>query len=68
VKANNIKSSLPFSTISPLAPAPTITKVDSFSASSTLRPGEVEKFERMSDSWWDPEGIMKGLFAMNCVR
>jgi hypothetical protein len=36
--------------------------------SSTLRPGEVEKFEQMSSSWWDSNGPLQELRSMNRLR
>jgi len=35
---------------------------------STVTPGEVEKFERMASSWWNPDGQMKELLSMNRLR
>jgi 2-polyprenyl-6-hydroxyphenyl methylase/3-demethylubiquinone-9 3-methyltransferase len=30
--------------------------------------GEIDKFARLAETWWDPEGEMKPLHAMNPVR
>jgi len=34
----------------------------------TVDPGEIAKFARMADAWWDPEGEMKPLHALNPTR
>jgi len=33
-----------------------------------LDPGEVEKFQKLSQEWWDPNGPLKSLFTMNKLR
>lgn len=33
-----------------------------------LDPGEVSKFERLAQDWWDPHGPFKALHALNPVR
>jgi len=34
----------------------------------TVDPGEIAKFARMASDWWDPEGGMKPLHALNPTR
>jgi 2-polyprenyl-6-hydroxyphenyl methylase/3-demethylubiquinone-9 3-methyltransferase len=38
------------------------------SASSTVDPGEVARFERMAARWWDANGPMRALHKLNPVR
>jgi 2-polyprenyl-6-hydroxyphenyl methylase/3-demethylubiquinone-9 3-methyltransferase len=38
------------------------------SASSTVDPGEVARFERMAARWWDTNGPMRALHRLNPVR
>jgi 2-polyprenyl-6-hydroxyphenyl methylase/3-demethylubiquinone-9 3-methyltransferase len=35
---------------------------------STIDAGEVERFARLAETWWDPRGEMKPLHAMNPAR
>jgi 2-polyprenyl-6-hydroxyphenyl methylase/3-demethylubiquinone-9 3-methyltransferase len=35
---------------------------------TTINPGEVDKFVRMADEWWDPEGKFKPLHRFNPQR
>ena len=35
---------------------------------SSLDPAEIERFERLASTWWDPEGPMRALHAMNPAR
>jgi len=35
---------------------------------STVDPGEVAKFSRLSDEWWDPNGKMAPLHKINPLR
>ncbi|WP_134500115.1 bifunctional 2-polyprenyl-6-hydroxyphenol methylase/3-demethylubiquinol 3-O-methyltransferase UbiG [Microvirga pakistanensis] len=37
-------------------------------ASTTIDPAEVARFERIADTWWDPNGPMKVLHKFNPVR
>jgi len=37
-------------------------------AISTAIPSEIEKFERIANSWWDPNGEFKALHSMNSLR
>lgn len=37
-------------------------------SSSNVDPGEVAKFERMANRWWDPEGEFKPLHQINPLR
>ncbi|KAJ2337005.1 Hexaprenyldihydroxybenzoate methyltransferase, mitochondrial, partial [Coemansia sp. RSA 2681] len=36
--------------------------------SHSVTPSELEKFARVSDSWWDPQGPFKYLHTMNRTR
>ena len=45
-------------------PAPEPTPV----AGVSVDPQEIGKFARMAETWWDPEGEMKPLHALNPVR
>jgi len=38
------------------------------SATSTIDPAEVARFERIAETWWDPRGPMKVLHRFNPVR
>ncbi len=38
------------------------------SASRTVRPGEVARFERLAATWWDPRGPMRPLHVVNALR
>jgi 2-polyprenyl-6-hydroxyphenyl methylase/3-demethylubiquinone-9 3-methyltransferase len=38
------------------------------SASSTVDPGEVARFERMAARWWDANGPMRALHKLNPIR
>lgn len=38
------------------------------SASATVEPSEIAKFEAMAAEWWDPEGKFRPLHAMNPCR
>ena len=38
------------------------------SASTTIDPAEVARFERIAETWWDPKGPMKVLHKFNPVR
>lgn len=38
------------------------------SASTTIDPAEVARFERMAETWWDPNGPMRVLHRFNPVR
>jgi len=38
------------------------------SSNSTVRPGEIEKFEKLSGTWWSSSGPMKELRSMNALR
>ena len=35
---------------------------------SSFNPAEIERFERLASTWWDPEGPMRALHAMNPAR
>lgn len=35
---------------------------------SSVRPGEVEKFDALAEAWWDSTGPMRALHAMNPLR
>jgi 2-polyprenyl-6-hydroxyphenyl methylase/3-demethylubiquinone-9 3-methyltransferase len=35
---------------------------------TSIDPAEVERFERLASTWWDPEGPMRALHAMNPAR
>lgn len=37
-------------------------------AGATVDPSEVERFERIARTWWDPQGAMKTLHRFNPVR
>ncbi len=36
--------------------------------SASIDPADVERFERLGDSWWDPKGPMKPLHLINPLR
>jgi 2-polyprenyl-6-hydroxyphenyl methylase/3-demethylubiquinone-9 3-methyltransferase len=38
------------------------------SGATTVDPAEVSRFDRMASDWWNPNGVMKPLHAMNPVR
>jgi 2-polyprenyl-6-hydroxyphenyl methylase/3-demethylubiquinone-9 3-methyltransferase len=35
---------------------------------SSVDPGEIKRFERLASTWWEPEGPMRALHAMNPAR
>src|SRR5919107_4965208 len=37
-------------------------------AQASLDPAEVERFNRLADTWWDPKGPMRALHKFNPVR
>lgn len=37
-------------------------------AGSSVRPDEVERFDRLAESWWDPSGPMRPLHRINPLR
>ena len=37
-------------------------------ASSTVDPAEVARFDRLARDWWDPKGPMRPLHRLNPVR
>ena len=37
-------------------------------AASTVDPAEIAKFSKLSETWWDPNGKMKPLHAINPLR
>jgi 2-polyprenyl-6-hydroxyphenyl methylase/3-demethylubiquinone-9 3-methyltransferase len=41
---------------------------DGHNASRTLDPSEVERFRRMAEAWWDPEGKFRPLHQIGPVR
>lgn len=45
-----------------------VMKTAQVSATSTLDPGEVEKFSRLAAEWWNPTGKMAVLHRFNPVR
>jgi 2-polyprenyl-6-hydroxyphenyl methylase/3-demethylubiquinone-9 3-methyltransferase len=44
------------------------TDMASGARASTVDPAEVRRFDAMSADWWNPDGVMKPLHAMNPVR
>lgn len=38
------------------------------SAKSTADPAEIERFDRLADEWWKPDGAFKVVHAFNAVR
>ena len=38
------------------------------SQASTIDDAEIEKFQRMADEWWDPNGKFRPLHRFNPVR
>jgi 2-polyprenyl-6-hydroxyphenyl methylase/3-demethylubiquinone-9 3-methyltransferase len=36
--------------------------------SASIDPDEIERFERLASTWWEPEGPMRALHAMNPTR
>ena len=36
--------------------------------SASIDPADVERFERLGESWWDPKGPMKPLHLINPLR
>jgi 2-polyprenyl-6-hydroxyphenyl methylase / 3-demethylubiquinone-9 3-methyltransferase len=46
----------------------TQTQTQSDSPPATLDPGEVERFQRMADDWWNPNGQFKPLHSLTPTR
>lgn len=45
--------------------APALVRLKS---TGNLDPGEVDKFQKLAQEWWDPNGPLKSLFTMNKLR
>lgn len=51
-------------TLTQVTPAPSSPA----GAATTIDPGEIEKFRRMAEEWWDPRGKFRPLHRFNPVR
>ena len=51
-----------------MAPAPEVRSDRSAAAGVTVDAAEIDRFEAMAERWWDDNGPMKPLHAMNPVR